>query len=215
MYIESSNQKDIGEDKFSRIEKLMQKPEDIADEDKMIEEPEDIMIPEHSMDVLAHWRAPEHETYERDKKWYIYITLFLTAIIGYAIYTNGIIMAITFILIGVVGYIHINKEPRVLDFVITPEGILAGRDLYEFDNLVSFWIFYEPDPPRLAGDTRRREAGGKKAISLHTKSRLVPYVHIPIHEEDPVEIREILMKFIPEIKQEEGIVEIAERILKI
>lgn len=201
MYIGDSQQKKIKGDKFSGIEKLMQEPEDIADEDRMLSEPEDIMMPEHSMDVLAHWRAPEYETYERDKKWYIYITLFLAAVIGYAIYTNGIIMAITFILIGVVGYIHINKEPQILDFIITPEGILAGRELYEFDNLLSFWIFYEPD--------------GKKAASLHTKSRLVPYVHIPIHEEDPVEIREILIEYIPEVKQEEGLIEIAERVLKI
>lgn len=201
MYISDPNQKNIREDKLSQIEKLMQKPEDIAEEDQMLPEPEDIMIPEHSMDVLAHWRAPEHETYERDHKWYVYITLALALIVGYAIYSNGIIMAITFILIGVVGYIHINKEPRVLDFLITPEGVLAGRELYEFDNLISFWIFYEP--------------GGKKAISLRTKSHLVPYVHIPIHEEDPVEIREILTGYIPEVKQEEGLIEIAERVLKI
>lgn len=201
MYIEKHNQIDLEKEKIERLEKLMRKPEDIENEDLMLSEPEDMMIPEHSEDVLAHWRAPEYEVYERDKKWYIYITLILTAIIGYAIYNNGIVMAITFILIGVVGYVHINKEPRILDFLITPEGVLAGRELYEFDNLLSFWIFYEP--------------GDKKVISLKTKSHLVPYVHIPIHEEDPVKIREILIEFVPEVKQEEGIIEIAERVLKI
>lgn len=201
MYIGDSNQKNIDEDKLLRIDKLMREPEDIEDEDRMLSEPEDIMISEHSMDVLAHWRAPEYEIYARDKKWYLYITLALAAIVGYAICSNGVIMAITFILIGVVGYIHLNKDPRILDFIITPEGVLAGRELYEFENLLSFWIFYEPD--------------GKKAISLRTKSRLVPYVHIPIHEENPAELREILVQYIPEEKQEEGIVEIAERVLKI
>jgi hypothetical protein len=216
MYIENYNQKEAEKEKIERIEKLMREPEDIEDEDRMLEEPEDMLIGEHSEDVLAHWRAPEYEVYDRDKKWYIYITLLLAAIIAYAIYTNGIVMAITFILIGVVGYIHINKDPRILDFLITPEGILAGRELYEFENMLSFWIFYEPDPPRLAETTaRRREAGGRKAISLHTKSHLVSYVHIPIHEEDPAKLQEILIKYIPEIKQAEGIVEIAERLLRI
>jgi hypothetical protein len=201
MYIENPNQKEREREKLERFEKLMQEPEDIEDEDRMLPDPEDMMISEHSEDVLLHWRAPEYEAYERDKKWYVYITFILAAIIGYAIYTNGIIMAITFILIGVVGYIHINKEPKMLDFIITPEGVLAGRELYEFENMESFWIYYEPE--------------GKKAISLKTKSHLVPYVHIPVYEEDPVELREILMEYIPEVKQTEGIVEIAERILRI
>lgn len=201
MYIEKYNQRDTEKEKIERIEKLMREPEDIEDEDRMLEEPEDMLIEEHSEDVLAHWQAPEYEVFERDKKWYIYITLALAFIIGYAIYTNGIVMAITFILIGVVGYIHINKEPRTLDFMITRAGVLAGREIYEFDNLLSFWIFYEPD--------------GKRAISLHTKSHLVPYVYIPIHEEDPAELREILMEHVPEVKQDEGIMEIAERVLRI
>lgn len=201
MYIEKYNQIDSEKEKIERLEKLMREPEDIENEDRLLEEPGDIMIQEHSEDILAHWRAPEYETFERDKKWYIYMTLALAAIIAYAIYTNGIIMAITFILIGVVGYIHINKEPRTLDFMITYDGVLAGREFYDFESLLSFWIFYEPD--------------GKKVISLHTKSHLVPFVYIPIHEENPVELQEVLMKHIPEIKQEEGIVEIAERILRI
>jgi hypothetical protein len=202
-------------EKNERLEKLMKRPEDMANEDRMLPEPEDMAISEHSEDVLAHWRAPEYEVFERDKKWYLYITLALTGIIGYAIYTNGIVMAITFILIGVVGYIHINKEPRILDFIITPEGVLAGRELYEFENLLSFWIFYEANPPRLAEMARRREAGGKKSVSLRTKSHFVPFVHIPVNDEDPVKIREILIKYIPETKQEEGLVEIAERVLRI
>jgi hypothetical protein len=201
MYIEKHKQQDLEKQKIERLEKLMRDPEDIEDEDRMLESPEDMMIPEHSEDVLAHWRAPEYEVFERDKKWYIYMTLALAFVIGYAIYTNGIIMAITFILIGVVGYIHINKAPRTLDFIITRDGLLAGREFFEFDNLLSFWIFYELE--------------GKKVISLRAKSHLVPYVYIPIHEEDPVEIREILIKYLPEVKQEEGIMEIAERVLRI
>jgi hypothetical protein len=201
MYIEKYDQKDSEKEKIERLEKLMREPEDIEDEDRMLEPPEDMLIREHSEDVQVHWQAPEFEVFDRDRKWYIYITLALAFTIGYAIYTNGIVMAITFILIGVVGYIHINKTPRNMDFMITYDGVLAGRELYDFENLMSFWIFYEPE--------------GKKAISLRTKSHLVPYVYIPIHEEDPLELREILIKHIPEVKQEEGIVEVAERVLRI
>ncbi|HLN19358.1 MAG TPA: hypothetical protein VK255_04285 [Patescibacteria group bacterium] len=170
-------------------------------EEKKIEPPRDYFIPEHSKDVLAHWKAPEYEVFERDRKWYFFVTIFLAGIVAWAIYTNSPVMAITFILIGIVGYLHINTNPRILDFMITTDGMVSGKEIYEFDDLESFWIFYEPE--------------GLKSICLHNKSGLMPYIHIPIHQEDPVHIRQILLEFLPEEKKEPGLVETMERLLKI
>ncbi len=151
--------------------------------------------------VVMHWQAPEYETFEKDRTWYAIISLLLVSVIGYAIYTDSPIMAITFILIGVVGYIFLNRDPRLMDFAITHQGIIAGREIYEFENIQSFWIFYEPHDI--------------KVISLHTKNRLLPFVHIPIHQENPLEVRNFLLEYIPEIKQEPSLVDTFERILKI
>lgn len=158
-------------------------------------------VERHPHDTLIHWKAPEFEIIERDRKWLLYVTIFLVLIVAYALFTNSIIMAVTFILIGIVGYLHFEREPRILTFRITPNGVSAGRELYRFSNIHSFWIFYEPE--------------GKKLISLHSKSYLMPFVHIPIHEEDPVEIRDILLDYIPEVKQEPGLVDSFERFLGI
>jgi uncharacterized membrane protein len=155
----------------------------------------------YSAKPLLHWRAPEFEIFQRDKKWYVLITGLLILIVIYALYTNSLVMAITFILIGVVGFMYINKEPRILDFMITDDGIVAGREIYTFDSLKSFWIFYEPD--------------GMKEISLCTESYLTPYVHIPVHDQEPAKIRELLLSYIPEEKQEPGLVETIERIIKL
>jgi uncharacterized membrane protein len=170
-------------------------------EEELLESPHDMMITQHSQDVLHFWEAPEYEVYERDRRWYLIAVIALSAIIIYALVTNSPIMAITFILIGIVGYIYIQKEPRILEFAITHEGIMAGNEIYEFDNIHSFWIFY--DPPF------------RKVISLHMRGKLVPYIHIPIHNENPVELRHILMDFILEVKQEPSLVDAAERILRI
>jgi hypothetical protein len=157
---------------------------------------------EQSMkNALAHWRAPEYEIYEKSKKWYLYALLLLAAIVAFAVYTDSPVMAITFILIGVVGYIFVNRAPQILDFSITRDGIIAGRNLYEFDNMTSFWIFYEP--------------GQVKVISLHMKNRIMPFMHIPIHDEDPTKIRRILLEYVPEIKQEPSAVDTFERLLGI
>lgn len=172
---------------------------------KKIETPEapeeEKLIAEHSADVLAHWQAPEFEMYEPNKKWLLYIVFLFIALIAYALYANSPIMAITFVLFGVVGYIHVGKQPRTLDFMITYDGIIAGREIFHYESIKSFWIFYEAD------DT--------KVISLHMDSYLTPFVHIPIHNEDPVEIRKILLNYIEEIKQEPSIVDALERFLGI
>ncbi len=149
--------------------------------------------------ALLHWRAPEFEVTDRDHKWYFYVTAILLIIVAYAIFTNSLIMAITFILIGMVGYIYIHKEPRILDFALTEDGIVAGREIYDFADMKSFWIFYEED--------------GLQVVSFHTNSYLLPYLHVPIHDQDPVKIREILLEYLSEEKHEPGILEVLDRVL--
>ncbi len=202
MYIDGFKKNDDRDDRKEKEEKIKnfytrkEKNDMIRDEETVT-----AAEPVRTESALARWQAPEFETYERDRRWEMYLALVLAAIVAYAVFTNSPIMAITFILIGVVAYIYMNKEARILDFMVTSDGVVAGKELYPFENIKSFWIFYEPD--------------GKKVISLHTRSYLPPYVHIPIHEEDPVELREILLQYVPEIKQEEGVIDTLERLLRI
>jgi len=149
--------------------------------------------------AFYRWSAPEHEKYTVGKRFYTYSTIFLALLVAYALYSNSPIMAITFILVGIVGYLYLQKEPRIINFSITTEGIVAENEIYEFDNLKSFWIFYNPPQEKL--------------LSLRSKNIFTPYIHIPIGNEDPVQIRQILVDFIPEIKQNHNIVDIAERFL--
>jgi len=198
MYIANLKNKKA-ERKEDQTEEFFSKKEKVFENEEM--PAEEVVDKSYLNNALMHWQAPEHEIVEKDKKWYLYAGLVLSAIVAFAIYSNSPVMAITFILIGVVGYIFLNKEPRIVDFAITQDGIIASRDIYEFDNMHSFWIFYEP--------------GQKKVISLHMKNKIMPHVHIPVHDEDPVEIRKILMEYIPEIKQEQSPIDIFERLLGI
>lgn len=198
MYIENLKNKKP-ENKERQAEEFFSKKEKVFEYEE--EQVEDAVDKSYLNNALMHWQAPEHEIVEKDKRWYLYAGLVLSAIVAFAIYSNSPVMAITFILIGVVGYIFLNKEPRIVDFAITQDGIIADRDIYEFDNMHSFWIFYEP--------------GQKKVISLHMKNKIMPHVHIPVHDEDPVEIRKILMEYIPEIKQEHSPIDTFERLLGI
>ncbi len=198
MYIKKNKQQ-------AEQEKIITAPEPQkylpVDDFSELEAPRDMLIEKHSRDVRLHWRAPEFEIFERDQKWYLTITGILIAVVAYAIFTNGLVMAITFILIGVVGYIYIEKEPRTLDFMLTRDGVVAGREIYDFDNIQSFWVFYEED--------------GLRVISLHTQSYLAPFIHIPIGDQDPTEIRKILLEYIPEEEHKPGIMDTLDRLLRL
>jgi len=176
---------------------------------QFIEEPRkmDEPIPDENLKrgdygrLLHQWQGPEFEVYEKSDQWYAWAGIFLLVIVVYAMFTNGPIMAITFIMVGIVGYIQLQKDPRNVNFAITTEGIIADKDIYLFENVYSFWIFYDPHHTKI--------------ISLHTKASMLPFVHIPLQDEDPVQVREILLPYIPEIKQEPSMVDTIEKLLHI
>lgn len=152
--------------------------------------------------ILHSWRAPQFEVYEKSGHWYIIAALFILALITYALFTDSPIMAITFILIGIMGYIYSQKNPEIINFSITERGVLADKELYLYENIKSFWIFYEHDH-------------NIKILSLRTKASVFPFVHIPLRNENPVKLREFLIENIPEIKQELSMIDTLERVLHI
>jgi hypothetical protein len=199
MSIDLLKTKPLKEERDEKIEHYFDEPLQEPVEE-LLESPHDMLIEQYSRRALLHWKAPEFEKNEWDRKWYLVATLILAAIIIYALVSNNPIMAITFILIGIVGYIHLQKEPRILDFMISHEGIIASNEIYEFKSIQSFWIFYEPFI---------------KVISLRMKGKVMPHMHIPIHDQDPAKIREELLKFIPEVEQDLTLVDNLERALRL
>ncbi len=152
-------------------------------------------------EALLEWEAPEHEPLELGPRSRIVVTTLLIVIIAYALYTNSPLMAIVFILIGVVGYLSLHRPPETLLFVVTTKGIIAGKDFYTFDGIESFHFYTEPPFQNL--------------LSLKTNGKLVPYVHIPILTIDMGVLRETLDEFIPEDTHEPGLVDTLERLLHI
>lgn len=169
-------------------------------EDQSIEEIDD-NVEENIGKIFHKWKAPEFEVYEKSARWYLIFGIFILSVVAYALYTNAPIMAITFILAGIVGYIYLQKDPRIISFSITSKGVIADKEMYLYENINSFWIFYDPLHT--------------KTISLHTKASMLPFIHIPIQNEDPVKLREFLIKNIPEIKQDPGLIDAIERVLHI
>lgn len=163
--------------------------------------PEAHVLPPRYGEVLLHWDAPEHEPLELGPKARIVVTFLLIIIIAWALYTNSPLMAITFILVGMTGYLALGHEPKLLPFYITSRGIVAGKEFYEFEDIESFHLYDEPPFDNL--------------LSIKTNGSLVSHVHIPITTLPVRELYDTLIQFVPEDKHEPGLVDTLEKLLHI
>jgi len=81
-----------------------------------------------------------------------------------------------------------------LKFRIDEKGIKIGRKLFDFDELKSFWVFYSPPE--------------EKELSIRSKKMFIPYIKIPLDNQNPNEIRKYLLKFLPEKRHKESVIDI-------
>jgi len=92
-----------------------------------------------------------------------------------------------------------KKKPPEADFVVGPLSVKVGPSEHAFKDIKSFWVEYNPE--------------GTKELSLQLKKWYLPYLKIPLHHQNPVQIRMILLKFIPEVEHEDTILNVLERVL--
>jgi len=147
---------------------------------------------------LLHWETPAFKPRTISRAFYLWSGVFLLATITYALVSNSPIMAITFILIGIMGFITLEQPPHTLQCAITQDGVTIDRELYVFDNIESFWIVYDEH---------------EQYISLKTNGKLTPFVHIPIGDEDPEAIHALLSQHAREEKHEPTLLDIFGKML--
>ncbi|OGZ35496.1 MAG: hypothetical protein A3A94_02675 [Candidatus Portnoybacteria bacterium RIFCSPLOWO2_01_FULL_43_11] len=143
-------------------------------------------------DVLE-WMAPEFQYYPKNQSWFTVGALITLGLIIWAAFSKNFLL----ILMIILGYFSIVvfalKKPRKIRLAVTPKGIMIDESLYAYDNLKSFWIFY--DPPEIS------------ELSLRSKKTVMPFIKIPLGNENPIEVRKILLKYLPERKQEESVID--------
>ncbi len=127
--------------------------------------------------------------------------LFVIAILV-AIFQKNIISTVFFTLLGIVVILNAYKKPRLSSFEINPAGIKINERFFIYNSLQSFWIEYD-------------NKLGIKELSLQIKKWYLPYVKIPITEQNPVQIRLALLEFLPEVEHKDTLVEILARKLGI
>ncbi len=141
--------------------------------------------------INIEWQAPEFEKHEKGPKWFILVGIFALAIFTISLFMKNYIFAAMIIIAVFTIFIYALKEPRVINFKIDGKGIAIAQKLYSYSDLESFWIFYEP--PQI------------KELSIKSKKWLMPFLKIHLADQNPLPIRQALIKFIPEELQKSGL----------
>jgi hypothetical protein len=140
----------------------------------------------------------------RPNKVYIFVIFALLLTIAFFIgfFQKDIIASVFFVLAGVVVLILGYKKPKVENYEVGPSGVKIDDRVYRFSELKSFWVNYEPE-------------AGVKELSLQLKKRWNSYVKIPINDQNPVQIRSVLLNFVPEEEHQDTLIDLASRRLGI
>ncbi len=168
--------------------------------DKEIPPPPQVIL-EPKTQALS-WSGPLY-AHRPNTKIIAVVSLVLFAIAALMqIFQKNIITTIFFGLLGVVLLIRASKKPEVVDFEISPLGVKVGERLYGFREIKSFWIEYDPTLDI-------------KELSLQLKKWYRAYIKIPIYDQNPVQLRLILLAFLPEAEHEDTLADMVSRKLGI
>ena len=160
------------------------------------------ITPETHDEVLLEWKTPEFIPMHRTKLWYIIAGIIMTGIIAYAFYSESITMAIVFILLAGIFMMTNKKEPRMIDVKISKLGVIYDKKFYHYHNINAFWVVYHPPYIR--------------SLYLRIGGKNFQYIKIELNHQNPVDVRNLLSKEIPEIEgAEERSIDMITRLLRL
>ena len=143
------------------------------------------------------WEAPSFY-YNPQKKYLALIVIALLAGAGTMLfYRMDTLTAIFLILSSLVLILYANKRPTVSKIIVNQAGVIIDDQAYYYKELRSFWLDYDPH--------------GLKELSLEAKKWYMPYVKVSIENQNPIEIRTLMINFIPEKEHEKSLADLISR----
>ena len=153
--------------------------------------------------ILASWMVDEYERYDRGPFWYGAAVTAGLGLLIWAVATQNFLFAVMVIMFGVLIGLAALRHPRRVPVVLTDLGIGVGGRFWSWRELKNFWLIYEP--PEI------------KTLYVSFRHSIAPHLTVPLEDENPLPIREGLLRFLPEdlTKDEEPLSDWLSRLIKL
>lgn len=149
--------------------------------------------------IFLSWTTPEFIYHKKGPGWFVALALIAVALFAIALIMRNYIFALLILVASFLIYIQALKKPPKIKIVISGEGITIQETFFPYKELSSFWLFEEPEI---------------RTLNLESKKLLRPRISIPLAQQNPSEIRQTLIGFIPEKRQEETLIDMLARKIK-
>ncbi|MBI4050194.1 MAG: hypothetical protein HY398_01970 [Candidatus Doudnabacteria bacterium] len=147
------------------------------------------------------WAAPEFIHYPKNKVWFWILGTASVLVIVYFLWQKDFLTTALFILLFAVIFYFSKVEPKTVAIKLDSSGVKYGEVKIPYQQIKTFWIVYEP--PEV------------KTLNFETTSYFNSSVTIQLDREDPVQVREFLLKYLPEdLHREESFTDRIARKLK-
>jgi hypothetical protein len=149
------------------------------------------------------WEVHEYPEHQRSRRWYIFASVAGVALILYALATVNYLFAVIILMIGVITLLSTFVPPDRVWVTITNTGVVVDDMYYDFEAIKEFSIVY--DPPHA------------KILYLEFHGVMHPLMSVPLEDQDPNTIRELLLPFCAENleRSEENLTDMMRRLYKL
>ncbi len=141
---------------------------------------------------LMAWQVPQYEKQAKPRGWFFIAGLVFIGLILLSIFTPNFLFGtpnyfFVFILVisAVLLIINERQEEKMMDFIITSEGLVLGHRFYDYDKIRQFAVFYKP----------MRKI---KRLYVEFNNPLNHRWSLPLYDNNPVEVRQLLLRYLPE-----------------
>lgn len=150
--------------------------------------------------TIVSWTAPEYPYYKKTQGWLAGLGIISAALLIASLLMKNYFFAVLIPVASFLIYIYAQKRPRQITVRISEETVDVGENLSFFHKeIASFWV---------ADDL------ADKSLILETKKFLQPKISLLLADQDPEEVRQALLKFTKEKRQNEHFADIIAKRLK-
>ncbi len=135
------------------------------------------------------WKILEFKKKERTVDWYWAVIIIAISLAVIAFILGDGLFSIFITIATIILLLASRREPEWIGVEINKQGFIFGKDTYPFATLDEFWV-------EIANTHTPK-------ILLKSKKVFMPLIVIPIHEHDHLDVREYLLKYLPEKEMHE------------
>jgi hypothetical protein len=143
------------------------------------------------MENKISWQVLEYKRKEKTTDWYWAVIIITLSIVIISFFLHDTLFALLIIVATVSLLLFSFKEPKIISINIDRRGITVEKEMYPFATLEAFWVdILDEDEPKMI---------------LRSKKKVLPLIIFPIEEQHHLDVRDFLLKYLPEVEMYEPV----------